>query len=242
MNTWVIGDIHGGLRALTQLLARPEIGTHDRLVFLGDYVDGWSQNSDTIEYLIELQAKRTIITLKGNHDDLCRKWLETKKTNPLWLGHGGAATVKDYTEKADNALEQKHLAFFNNLPTHWIDDQNRLFVHAGFTHVKGVEQEYFSDLLFWDRSLWELALAVKFRLTPEDADYPQRLLQYREIYIGHTPVTRIGYTEPVRAANVWNVDTGAAFRGPLTAFCVETQSWIQSDPVYQFYPGEIGRN
>ena len=79
MNTWVIGDIHGGLRALIQLLERPEIAPEDRLIFLGDYVDGWSQNSDTIDYLIELHQKRSIITLKGNHDDLCRKWLETKK-------------------------------------------------------------------------------------------------------------------------------------------------------------------
>ena len=74
MNTWVIGDIHGGLRALIQLLERPEIAPEDRLIFLGDYVDGWSQNSDTIDYLIELNQKRSIITLKNNHDDLCRKW------------------------------------------------------------------------------------------------------------------------------------------------------------------------
>ena len=58
MNTWVIGDIHGGLRALIQLLERPEIAPEDRLIFLVDYVDGWSQNSDTIDYLIELHQKR----------------------------------------------------------------------------------------------------------------------------------------------------------------------------------------
>ena len=49
-----------------------------------------------------------------------------------------------------------------------------------------------------------------------DLFYPKRLTLYNEIYIGHTPVSRIGKTTPVQMSCIWNVDTGAAFKGPLT--------------------------
>jgi serine/threonine protein phosphatase 1 len=39
----VIGDIHSGLKAVEQVLKRAEITPEDRLIFLGDYVDGWSE-------------------------------------------------------------------------------------------------------------------------------------------------------------------------------------------------------
>jgi serine/threonine protein phosphatase 1 len=65
---------------------------------------------------------------------------------------------------------------------------------------------------------------------------------YDEIYIGHTPVTRIGETTPVQKANVWNVDTGAAFKGPLTIMDIDTKEFWQSEPLDQLYFDERGRN
>ena len=35
----VIGDIHGGLRALHQIMDRAKVATGDTLIFLWDYVD-----------------------------------------------------------------------------------------------------------------------------------------------------------------------------------------------------------
>ena len=52
MRTLVIGDIHGGLRALHQVLERAAATPKDRLVFLGDYVDGWSQSPQVLDFLI----------------------------------------------------------------------------------------------------------------------------------------------------------------------------------------------
>lgn len=40
----VIGDIHGGLKAINQVFERAKVTTDDRLIFLGDYVDGWSES------------------------------------------------------------------------------------------------------------------------------------------------------------------------------------------------------
>ena len=63
--TLVFGDIHGGLRALQQLFERAKITTDDQLIFLGDYVDGWSESSETVQFLIEIAEKQECIFIKG---------------------------------------------------------------------------------------------------------------------------------------------------------------------------------
>jgi serine/threonine protein phosphatase 1 len=241
MRTLVIGDIHGGLRALEQILDRAGVTRDDQLIFLGDYVDGWSEAVETVNFIIRFKDTHNCILLRGNHDDLCHKWLLNNEDNPMWHRHGGLATIASY-EKHGDGIREAHLRFYQELRNYYLDKQNRLFLHAGFTNLKGVDQEYFSTTFYWDRTLWELALSLDPQLLEDAPNYPQRLSNYREIYIGHTPVTRIGKTKPVRAANVWNVDTGAAFRGPLTMIDADSKQIWQSDPVHTLYPGENGRN
>lgn len=48
--TLVIGDIHGGFKALKQVLERALVSTSDTLIFLGDYVDGWSESPEVIDF------------------------------------------------------------------------------------------------------------------------------------------------------------------------------------------------
>jgi serine/threonine protein phosphatase 1 len=52
--------------------------------------------------------------------------------------------------------------------------------------------------------------------------YPKRLTLYDEIYIGHTPDSCIENRTGTMVC-VWNVDTGAAFKGPLTIMDVNTR-------------------
>ncbi|UZO82005.1 metallophosphoesterase [Aquimarina sp. ERC-38] len=239
--TFVIGDIHGALRALQQLLERIKVTTADTLIFLGDYVDGWSESATLVSYLFELKKEYNCIFIRGNHDELCYKWLKERTHNPEWLMHGGQATMDSYEVITYENLK-KHYTFFEDLQDYYVDDSNRLFLHAGFTNLHGPTREYFSKLFYWDRTLWETALALNPTLSKEDPIYPKRLLLFDEIYIGHTPVTRIGKTKPINAACVWNIDTGAAFKGPLTALNIETKEYFQTEPVYQLYPNENGRN
>ena len=239
--TIVIGDIHSGLKALQQVMKRAAITPDDKLIFLGDYVDGWSDAVATVDYLLQLNKTHNCVFLRGNHDALCYEWLTGGNDNPMWFMHGGEATVKSYTN-ADSATKKEHIRFYENLQDYYLDEANRLFLHAGFTNLKGVTFEYTSKTCYWDRTLWELVLAMNPALKEGDAFYPKRLTHYKEIYIGHTPVTRMGKTTPQNAVNVWNIDTGAAFKGPLTAFDISTKKYWQSEPVYTFYPHETGRN
>ena len=241
MRTLVIGDIHGGLRALHQILERAKVTKKDTLIFLGDYVDGWSQSPQVLDFIIDLKTKQNCICIRGNHDDLLLEWLDESKDNLLWYKHGGEATVLAY-ESVSAETKVKHIEFLKSLDNYYLDSKRRLFVHAGFTNMNGVDFEYFPGLFYWDRTLWETALALDKTMKTDDIFYPKRLTLYEEIYIGHTPVTRLGETTPVQKANVWNIDTGAAFKGPLTIMDVDTKAFWQSEPLTQLYFDEKGRN
>lgn len=239
--TFAVGDIHGGLKALKQLLKKLQLEKQDHLIFMGDYVDGWSESAETVFYLMELSESHKCTFIKGNHDELCYEWLKTGKHTDEWVIHGGQATMDSYAKFSKKEIK-KQFNFFENLKNYMVLDDKKLFLHAGFTNLHGPHKEYFQKMLYWDRSLWEMALALNANLSKEDILYPKRLLLFNEIYVGHTPVTRIGKTTPVNAACVWNVDTGAAFKGPLTALNIETKEVVQSDPVHKLYPNENGRN
>jgi serine/threonine protein phosphatase 1 len=107
--TLVIGDIHGGLRALRQVLARAEVTSADLLVFLGDYVDGWSESPAVLDFLQALQQQQRCIFLRGNHDMLLLDWLRNGIENPNWLKHGGRSTLLAYQQLS---LAVKHLGRF----------------------------------------------------------------------------------------------------------------------------------
>jgi serine/threonine protein phosphatase 1 len=239
--TLVIGDIHGSYKALHQLLRRAGATANDLLIFLGDYVDGWGQSPEVVDYLIALKATHQCRFMRGNHDDLLLKWLTTGEYNEEWFNHGGRITTESY-----NALNEEkrrlHIQFLESLDDYYLDPLNRLFIHAGFTNMNGVQHEYFKRMFYWERTLWETALALDKTMEPAHPHYPKRFTIYKEIFIGHTPVTRIGKTIPVNMANVWNVDTGAAFKGPLTMMDADTKEYWQSDPVYTLHPEENGRN
>ena len=156
----------------------------------------------------------------------------------LQQGNSGISTNATY---ADMGFRSHVSGSINLELENFIEFDRKLYVHAGFSHPKGPGEEFQRHMVYWDRSLWETARAAH-QLKDEDSwQYPERLKLYSEIYIGHTPVQRIGASTPFRASNVWNIDTGAAFDGPLSMINTETKAYWQSDPLPSLYPNEIGR-
>lgn len=241
MRKVVIGDIHGGFKALKQLIEKANLQKDTQYIFVGDYVDGWSESAGVISYLIEFSEKNNCIFLRGNHDELLYKFLKFGEKNPAWLSQGGESSIKSYT-KLSEGEKKKHLEFFENLMNYHIDSENRLFVHAGFMNQNGPQQEYYPNLVYWDRTLWEMVCAMDSLISDDNDKYPRRLKLFKEIYIGHTPVTRVGFNKPANFANVWNIDTGAAFKGKLSMLDIDSKEIWQSEPVHLFYPDEKGRN
>ena len=242
--TLVIGDIHGGLKAVEQVLERAKITSKDTLVFLGDYVDGWSQSPEVIDFLIDLSHKQNCIFIRGNHDELVLDWLENRHEHlneEMWFKHGGKATVDAYLN-VSNEVKQRHILFLKSLQNYHLDEQNRLFVHSGFTNMNGVTLEFFQKMLYWDRTLWEVALCLDETMDKNSEFYPKRLKIYSEIYIGHSPISKTEKVVPLFKNSIWNLDTGAAFKGALTIMDIDSKEFWQSDVLPELYPEEIGRN
>ncbi|TDX09199.1 metallophosphoesterase family protein [Flavobacterium sp. S87F.05.LMB.W.Kidney.N] len=239
--TLVFGDIHGGLKALLQLLERIDYAENDRFIFLGDYVDGWSESKQLIDFLIDLSQKRECIFIKGNHDAWCQEWLEKDIINDVWFLHGGKSTIESYAD-IELSEKEKHYQFFNSMKDYYVDENNNLFIHAGFSSMHGPEKEHYQTNFSWDRTLWEMALTMDKRIKKDSLLYPKRLLLYNEIYIGHTPTLHYDVEIPMKGCNVWNIDTGAGFYGKLSCMDVQTKEFWQSDVMQTLYPNEKGRN
>ena len=241
MRTLVIGDIHGGYRALLQVLERAKVTTEDTLIFLGDYVDGWSESAQVIEHLIQLSEQQKCVFIKGNHDVWCHEWLtEINYDNGIWEGNGGKETIASYQNSS--IIKELHVLFFKQMINYYVDDKNRLFIHAGFSSMKGPSQEVYQTNYSWDRTLWEMATVMDKRIQKHSFLYPRRLKLYHEIYIGHTPTPPFGSEAPMNAINVWNIDTGAAFTGKLSILDIDSKEYWQSDTLPSLYPDEKGRN
>ncbi|MBI3134560.1 MAG: serine/threonine protein phosphatase [Bacteroidetes bacterium] len=239
--TLVIGDIHGGYKALVQLLERCVVAENDTLIFLGDYVDGWSESAKVIDYLMELDKKYACIFIKGNHDQWCEDWLRNNRVDSTWYFHGGQSTINSYKQYSpENQLQ--HLTFIERMRSYYIDEHKNLFIHAGFSSMHGPAHETYESNYSWDRTLWEMALCLDKTLDKNSPFFPKRLKLFNEIFIGHTPTTNYNIDTPINAMNLWNVDTGMAFTGKLTALDLETKVFWQSDKATDLYPGEKGRN
>ena len=66
--TLVIGDVHGSAKALEQVLDRAYVSENDTIIQLGDIADGWSETSECVDILLNLQKTNECHFIRGNHD------------------------------------------------------------------------------------------------------------------------------------------------------------------------------
>lgn len=226
MKTYVLGDIHGAHRALMQVFERSGFDAQeDRLIFLGDVVDGWSQVPESIE---ELMKVKHLVHLLGNHDNWALDWMVEGLRSEMWVEQGGLATMQAYSTREWRSKKVEHRDFLRKARLKFLDEENRLYVHAGIDIMKSLDQQKASQLI-WDRMLF---------------DWREGVPDYKEIFIGHTVTLTEGTDEPLRFGendNIWRLDTGAGYYGKLTIMDVETKEFWQSDPVMDLYPDEPGR-
>ncbi len=249
MRTFVIGDIHGAYKALVQVLERAGFDyENDKLISLGDVTDGWSETAESIEELIKI---KNLVYIKGNHDEWVERFLKdmvSGKPNhkmQMWAVQGGEATI--YSYEKNPSLVDKHIEFLNKALLYYIDDENRIFLHAGFDPNVPLDKQYHMDVgqnkdenavFYWDRMFWS-HMVSKYKIGKNEEVWEK----WNEIYIGHTPTFReFDHGNPVNIGNVWNMDTGATYNGVLSMMNIDTKEIFQSDHVYKLYPDEMGRN
>lgn len=244
MKTIVIGDIHGALYSLEDVFDKFEYSPdRDKLIFLGDYVDGWGQSAEVVEYLINLKKENdNIVFIRGNHDCWAQEWLNHGRTPLSWTTQGGQATLDSYV-RTGLITEKSHKDFFNELEDWRIDENNRLYIHGGWAYrednfPKSASYKTIIGLeCHWDRTLLAGAASASHGGKHNDNVF-NATKPFKEVFIGHT-ATRNHL--PLQLCNLWNVDTGCGWSGKLTAMDVETKEFWQSDYSKNHYPDEKGR-
>jgi serine/threonine protein phosphatase 1 len=223
---YVVGDVHGRLDLLEQLLAdihrdlevrRPD---NALLVFLGDVIDRGPNSSQVVERLRTYRhpGVRPIFIL-GNHEEILLRVLAGEtELMAKWQGFGGAECLKSYgidlvdlANQADEAalstvrraIPSNHVEFLRSfVDTCRFGDY--LFVHAGVRPGIGLDQQLQSDLR-WIRE--------PFLLSDDDHGFV--------VVHGHSISPAVD-----DRTNRIGIDTGAYRTGKLTALAIQgDQRW-----------------
>jgi len=254
MRCYAVGDIHGHLEKLKQV--HDWIDRDQRqngpatVVHLGDLVDRGPDSRGVIDYLLEgIEAGEDWVALKGNHDRMMSLYLEAdpRRDSRLsaeyeWLHPrlGGWETLESYgvdpagstashwLRARENVAEllvaygadpkrppqslhetvklvvpDMHKRFLRDLPLIY-STRDVAIVHAGVRPGVPLAEQVEDDLI-WIRDPFHYSRADHGAL----------------IIHGHTPVEEV-----IHYGNRVNIDTGAAYGGPLSAVAVEgRQIW-----------------
>ncbi|UII28470.1 metallophosphoesterase [Fulvivirga maritima] len=227
MRRFVIGDIHGAYKALIQCLQKAHFSyEEDHLICLGDVCDGWPETNLALEELLKI---KNLTLVKGNHDFWAEEWARTNEPDSLWLNQGGAATVNSYPD----GMPKAHYNLLKKAFLYYLED-NKLFVHAGIEPGIPLEAQG-SNIFLWDRSLFKIAFDAY------QNNNEQQLSAFEEIYIGHTPIHNYDLFHPIKACEVWCMDTGAGWNGVLSLMDIDSKETFISDRVDTMYPKGSGR-
>ena len=108
---FAIGDVHGNIRALEDLLKtiEPELSGADVLVFLGDYIDRGPDARACVDRIIDLQKTSSfpVVTLLGNHEDWMLKSYRDYKTHSWIIGMEAFETIASYSSRAAQTLGEE---------------------------------------------------------------------------------------------------------------------------------------
>ena len=220
---YAVGDIHGRLDLLNELLARIGDDRSSRpairpvCIFLGDYVDRGPSSRETIDRLIEHAEANESVFLKGNHEQIAISCLRDRGLFERWMRLGGLETLMSYgitlaalsddkqivrlQAAFHDALPQSHFRFFRDLQSSFACG-DYFFAHAGVKPDIPLSRQKESDLLW-----------IRQEFLSSRVDFGKIIIH------GHTPVRDIE-VEPNRI----NIDTGAFATGRLTCLVIDEAS------------------
>jgi serine/threonine protein phosphatase 1 len=243
MSTIAIGDVHGNLAALDDLLSRItlEISEEDTIVFLGDYIDRGPDPKACIQRIIDFRntVKGCVVTLLGNHEEWLLRTYEDHTRHSWLLGMEGFQTIRSYSasaaamlrEEAERAgprlvLERTPLPyeiFFEAVPAEHLTfltslqpfcrTPDAVCVHGGLDPAAGRVEEQRTEDLLWGTD-----------------EFPERYKGVEFVLYGHAnnPVLDDrGWPQPMVVGRTYGLDTIS--HGVLTALRLPEGTVFQSE-------------
>ncbi|HTX28975.1 MAG TPA: polynucleotide kinase-phosphatase [Streptosporangiaceae bacterium] len=235
----VIGDVHGCLAELEQLLGRlgyaierdpagRSIGARNpgrRAVFLGDLVDRGPDTPGVLRLVMGMVAAGDALAVLGNHE---AKLLRALRGKNVQRTHGLAESMEQLAaQPAEFRAEVAH--FIDGLISHYVLDAGQLVVaHAGLIErYQGRASGRVREFCLYGQTTGETdeyGLPVRY---PWAQEYRGRAL----VLYGHTPVPETEWLN-----NTMCLDTGCVFGGVLSALQYPERTVVSVPAARVYHP------
>ncbi len=244
MKTYIVGDIHGCINTLNELLKEVNFSfNEDKLFCTGDLVDRGNYSTDTLQ-LFQNNWK----SVRGNHDDKFLRWL---KGNKVELS-GKDGNYGSHYQIKDSQYKDFYIGILESLPLVLHPTKETTIVHAGFfpwqnhlefeevfdkkkrtcMYIRHIANErsnkpdnYIEKQTFNNkREFFDESLPMWYDLYKEK-EYGGT------VFFGHQPMKKPLIVEG--KTRIIGLDTGACFGNMLTMFCLEEDKFYSLNTLKQ---------
>lgn len=195
-----IGDVHGCIDELQQLLRLADFQPGDQVVFLGDLVAKGPDSLGVVQLAREIGAR----SVRGNHDFEVVRWWEAHRS-----GNNEAMVSLEHARIARSLGEAEHTWL---LECPWFiecAEMGHLFVHAGF--IPGVKLTQQNPRLMMNmRSVLDDGTVTAKNV--EQCEWAKLWQGPQTVVFGHDAVRGLQEYEFAKG-----IDTGCVYGGRLTA-------------------------
>ena len=168
-NIYVIPAVLGNLNSLllifnTILPLRFSEGNDDKIIMLGNYINGCDKSFQTIECLINIKKEYgdRIILLRGKSEELLLRSLSNSKDDyNAWINSGGVETLSSYIKynninsspnsipitRLQDIINKEHIDFLKEMPAKFIYE-NYVLMCGGFDINKTIEENADNNFIF----------------------------------------------------------------------------------------------
>lgn len=215
MRVLAIGDIHGCLGPLDDLLRWVNPTPDDLIVTLGDYVDRGPDTRGVLDRLIGLKRSgRKLVCLRGNHEIMMLgAYHGGRDDKRMWLSVGGLQALCSYSPAPGKPatladVPREHWDFLEHDLLAYYETDTHIFVHAGVLCGFDMDEQT-ETALYWDF----LGDAMRHQ-------------SGKTVICGHTSQTN---GEPRIVPGAVCIDTYVHGNGWLTCLDVRTGHFWQTD-------------
>lgn len=224
--TLVVGDVHGCIQELDDLLKAVEFRISDRLIFAGDLLDRGPDPVGVVRRARELRAESVL----GNHEEKHLRYRKHRLRAASEPGYKNPMQPMRGTRLAEHeALSDEDWAYIEAMPLYLRIAPGWVVVHAGLRPGITVEKQdknvltRMRYLRLVDGKMLKLGDELA---TPETAAFWSTVWTGPESVIyGHHVQRTVGIDEPAPGVKCVGIDTGCAFGRSLTAAIFEDGVW-----------------
>ena len=232
MKTYIVGDIHGCVVTLNNLLDLINFSySEDKLFCTGDLIDRGNFSTDALQ-LFQGPWK----SVRGNHDDKFLRWLKGNNVNIS--EHDG--NYGSHYQIKNSPRKDFYINILESLPLVLHPTKDTTIVHAGFypwqNHLEF--EEVFDKKKKVVMYIRHCSIDVEYTKEDEekndknmffDESIPMWYDLYKEreyggtVFFGHQPMKEPLIVES--KTRIIGLDTGACFGNKLTCYCLETDQF-----------------